>query len=130
MTHEDKELLLQDLSARLPYRVIIHVNGHDERVDEINPFEGIITCGFQSFSIDECKPYLRPMSSMTLEEHRDWMKYCKADYDCEFQPEPTFNFESCILSINWLNQHHFDYNNLIEEGLAIEVTKENNPYKE
>ena len=66
---------------------------------------------------------------MTLEEHRDWMKYCKADYDCEFQPEPTFNFESCILSINWLNQHHFDYNNLIEEGLAIAVTKENNPYK-
>jgi hypothetical protein len=31
--------------------------------------------------------------------------------------------------IDWLNAHHFDYHNLIEKGLAIEVTKENNPYK-
>ena len=32
--------------------------------------------------------------------------------------------------IDWLNSHHFDYRGLIERGLAIEVTEENNPYKE
>lgn len=138
MTHEDKELLLQDLSARLPYGVMCNIGlKYPLQLQRIfvDRLDGILLDFYKDGDdyqvyLSEVKPYLRPMSSMTLEEHRDWMKYCKADYDCEFQPEPTFNFESCILSINWLNQHHFDYNNLIEEGLAIAVTKENNPYKE
>ena len=29
----------------------------------------------------------------------------------------------------FFNSHHFDYRGLIPKGLAIEVTKENNPYK-
>ena len=33
-----------------------------------------------------------------------------------------------IYSIDCLNAHYFDYRGLIEKGLAIEVTKENNPY--
>jgi hypothetical protein len=32
--------------------------------------------------------------------------------------------------VDWLNKNHFDYRGLIERGLAIEVTEENNPYKE
>ena len=32
--------------------------------------------------------------------------------------------------IDWLNAHHFDYRGLIEKGLAIPVTEENNTYKE
>ena len=32
-------------------------------------------------------------------------------------------------AMDWLNEHHFDYRGLIEKGLAIEVTEENNPYK-
>ena len=35
-----------------------------------------------------------------------------------------------LAEIDWLNAHHFDYRELIEKGLAIAVTKENNPYKE
>jgi hypothetical protein len=34
-----------------------------------------------------------------------------------------------VIGIDWLNANHFDYRGLIEKGLAIEVTKENNPYK-
>ena len=30
---------------------------------------------------------------------------------------------------DWLNKHYFDYRGLIPMGLAIEVTKENNPYE-
>ena len=61
------------------------------------------------------KPYLRPMDSMTEEE------YAEFGYD-------TLRYT--IQDIDWLNAHHFDYRGLIEKGLAIEVTKENNPYKE
>ena len=30
---------------------------------------------------------------------------------------------------DWLNKYHFDYRGLIPKGLAIEVTKDNNPYE-
>lgn len=112
MTQEDKQLLLKDLCARLFYGIIVIVNGNNERVDEINPFEGIVTCGFQSFDVEECKPYLRPMSSMT-EEERKYFRKLAFPYDF----------------VDTLNKNHFDYRGLIEKSLAIEVTKENNPYK-
>ena len=32
--------------------------------------------------------------------------------------------------VDWLIAHHFDYRGLIEKGLAIAVTEENNPYKD
>ena len=115
MTKEEKQLLLADLCARSPYGIIINVNGNNERVDEVNPFEGIITFGFQSFDVDECRPYLRPMSSMTEEEHKEYEQWLPDGY--------------CIDTFDWLNAHHFDYRGLIEKGLAIAVTEENNPYK-
>ena len=35
-----------------------------------------------------------------------------------------------IAKMDWLNEHHFDYRGLIDKGLAIEVTDDNNPYKD
>lgn len=112
MKQEDKELLLKDLCARLPYGVIVNVNGNNEKVDEINPFEEIMTCGFQSFDVNECKPYLRPMTSMVEEERKYFQKF-------------AFPYDF----VDALNKHHFDYRGLIEHGLAIAITRENNPYK-
>ena len=121
MKQEERDLLLKDLCARLFYGIIVIVNGNNERVDEINPFEGIVTCGFQSFDVEECKPYLRPMSSMTEKE--------KKQYDI-LTPitEVVFPCDAVPL-VDWLNKHHFDYRGLIEKGLAIEITEENNPYE-
>lgn len=81
------------------------------------------------------------MSSMTEEEKSEFIN-C-AGYEVEesvngrhyeyylkdfvgTQEEPIANVDD----IDWLNSHHFDYRGLIEKGLAIEVTKENNPYKD
>ena len=112
MTQEDKELLLQDLCARLPYKIkikfafnkdieknnnLIYVSDDEQSYIHNGCMvltEDNIKYVFNNW-LDEYKPYLRPMSSMTVEEHQDWIKYSKADYDCEFQPEPTFDFESC-----------------------------------
>jgi hypothetical protein len=120
MTQENKEQLLKDLCARLPYGVIVIVNGNNERVDEINPFEGIITCGFQSFDVEECKPYLRPMSSMTEEEKEEYHKLCDNYYGIYFDS---------VESIDWLNKKMLDYRKddedegktMIEKGLALKV---------
>lgn len=107
MTQEDKELLLKDLCARLPYGVICKSNSYRNILFNSSHISLIES--------EEIKPYLRPMSSMTEEEENEY-------YNTEF----GFNIHSD--RVDWLNAHHFDYRGLIERGLAIEVTKENNPY--
>ena len=71
-------------------------------------------------------PYLRPMSSMTEEEEEEFVLFT----DTMFRYGKNNNL--CCLSldaIHWLLKKHFDYQGLIDKGLAIEVTKENNPYE-
>lgn len=65
MTQEQKDLLIRDLSTRLPYRVKISVDNN------INILEGIhIPDGVAEFNsclscdVEEVKPYLFPLSSM------------------------------------------------------------------
>ena len=72
------------------------------------------------------KPYLRLISSMTEEEINEFILI--SDTVLWLGSKRS----TCILSleqIDWLNAHHFDYRGLIEKGLAIKVTEENNPYK-
>ena len=106
MEREEKQLLLKDLCARLPYGVKVQSSNGEISI-LINP-----PCVIQDDNFN-FKPYLRPMSSMTEEE--------KA-YFFAINEQP-------VTCIDWLNSHHFDYRGLIEKGLAIEVTDENNPYK-
>lgn len=115
MTQEDKQLLLQDLSARLPYGVIVDyayntfLNGLKENKSVL------LTCNILDIFIsprmnetnEYIKPYLRPMSSMT-EEERKYLQKLPFPYDF----------------VDWLNAHHFDYRGLIEKGLALEATSE------
>lgn len=148
MTKEDKELLIQDLCARLPYNVMLYIRyydlqgsgGLDERNVELT-YGNIGYCIDRSHWVD-VKPYLRSMSSMTEEEFTKLKKYSGLIYDqldlASFQngtykcldfylnEVPSY---VVILVFDWLNRNHFDYRGLIERGLAIEVTEENNPYE-
>jgi len=141
MTKEE-QLLLVDLSARLPHKVYVKVPKHIS----INPLRlysikqiyksnfdlrrNTWICCFWNGTfakIDEVKPYLRSMSSMTEEEMAEF-KLLNAECDLM----PTFNYipvEHYRL-FDWLNRNYFDYRGLIPKGLAIEVTKDNNPYKD
>jgi len=124
---EEKELLLKDLCARLPYGFIVH--RYSDNVDiEINAVDDF--SHFLEYSNDEkFKPYLRPMSSMTDAEKRDfpfpyyfeWIDsnfslLCSNDEVCA-----SIGFDEMYEIMDWLNAHHFDYRNLIEKGLAIEA---------
>ena len=77
--------------------------------------------------IDDVKPYLRPMSSMTEEEKREYFSFIGGErpFDSDFSAYPIeykFVYEHDINSyIDWLNAHHFDYRNLIRKGLALEA---------
>ena len=72
MTQEDKELLLKDLNARLPYGVKIELSWWDmgkwtyiDTTLEADHIEQLINDEDDDIEIE---PYLRPMSSMTEEE--------------------------------------------------------------
>lgn len=152
MKQGDKQLLLQDLCARLPYGVIVDYKENEFetphwKITTIYPntFNGWIgydkrvgagsESGSRPFNIGEVKPYLRPLSTMTEEERKSlpfpWVNnfgVISSYNECEGFIEITHDDFSRI--IDWLNAHHFDYRGLISKDLAIEVTEENNPYKD
>lgn len=122
MKEEEKQLLLKDLCGRLPYGVIVRgvfINYNKDK-GKILYEECDKQLNYQDLSrYESLKPYLRPLSSMTEEE--------KLMY--EGLMIGTDNVSYMLDVIDWLNAHHFDYRNLIERGMAIKVTEENNPYK-
>jgi hypothetical protein len=124
-----KELLLKDLCARLPFNCRVFY----EYVDDLDGRTYGYSLTLNTWCINELeankaviKPYLRPMSSMTEEEYKEYSKLW--DLQDEFSTDADIRFKTDV--IDWLNAHHFDYRGLIERGLAIAVTEENNPYKE
>ena len=116
MKQEDKDILLKDLCARLPYGVIMHTpigNGHlnsiNQTIFEIELGINVKPTKRDKFAISQCCPYLRPMSSMTENEHKEY-----------YQSVVLLN---TIERYDWLNAHHFDYRGLIEKGLALKAPK-------
>ena len=131
MKKENKELLLKDLCARLPYGVICNTPKGDGHLCSINQNifgteYGInIKATERDYFNDKevcIKPYLRPMSSMTYEEKVEYLNICGNEMENPLA-SPRYS------GIDYLNSIHVDYRGLIPMGLAIEVTKENNPYK-
>lgn len=124
MTREDKELLVHDLSARLPYKVIVqhYIFYRDEYEDVVLDYNVL-----SNSAICDIKPYLRSMNSMTHDEEdmysemylnplldaatnqhtreQDLMLRAKSEYD----------------AIDFLLKNHFDFRGLIKKGLAIEA---------
>jgi len=131
MTREEKQLLFQDLSARLPHHVRVKVwlkEGTTEEgiLDLEHNYGDVLRDAFYYNEIKDIKPYLRPMSSMTGEEEKEYAKIVVKSQNCSFE-----NSESATTMVNdWLLSKGFDVRGLISKGLAIAVTKENNPYKE
>ena len=122
MMQENKELLLEDLCARLPYNVICQVefkeNGkYNSKVMLLSGIftdEAYFTTKDGSIYSNEYKPYLFPLSSMTEEQKQEYQHITERwMYDSSY---------SISDSIDWLNAHHFDYRNLIQMNLAIDAT--------
>ena len=150
MTPEDKELLLKDLCARLPYGIVINVGDKDLKLDKKHQCIGVLypeDCSDEfnernnnaSFYIvisgcyygEEIKPYLRPMSSMTEEEFYEYnyIRFSKIKDRINYERVDVGKFHNVGIIpikeyIDWLNVHYFDYRGLIEKGLALEAPKD------
>lgn len=112
MAPEEKQLLLQDLCARLPYGVRARFcDGVKEETDDvwdIDMFSGAINA---NYIIDDVEPYLRPMSSMTRDESFE-LGEIMLDLG-------SSNVMTNV--IDFYNAHHLDHHGLIEKGLALEA---------
>ena len=132
MTKNEKDLLLKDLCARLPYGVkgekyTIRIDGEFvPHIDvEIMTAEDIITLnGCPGYMI---KPYLFPLSSMTEEQKRDLRSLFKCciiikQYEIEFPNYEDSNMDNWIKVFTWCYKNHIDIYGLIPMGLAIDAT--------
>ena len=158
MTQEEKELLIEDLCGRLPYKpkCLILRGQFDPDEAIVRGYDGRVSV-FLKGDFDEIEPekvrlYLRPLTDMTKEEKEELCKMCTPvevlDPDTqeylithyyvyfgakeEDNEEDEISIKPCPLNyfpFNWLNAHQFDYRGLIPRSLAIAVTEENNPYK-
>jgi len=135
MTKEEKILLVKDLGQRILYGVkfkltvtFYTITGIDLTTVEDGEWQGwdyvVRAKGIAPVEIEYVKPYLRPMSSMTEEEKKEYHSIC----DEEEREEKEFGewvirvyYHNTIESIDWLNAHHFDFRNLIGKGLALEA---------
>ena len=140
MTQEDKNLLLIDLCARLPYGVIVKMNNPNylpSKLTTVNIETELVELNtIRDVPLGTYKPYLRPLSSMT-EEEKEELAFIR---DRDFQSvRKWINDESiketrniCPITygeVDFCNKKHLDYRGLIEKGLAIAVNENNNPYK-
>lgn len=130
MTKEDKELLLKDLCARIPYGVKVHTKYIDTITDVEVEKVGVLsmvdndtiiafTCDdtncYNYVTIHEVKPYLFPMSSMTEEQSKTYHELVSG----MFGTSTLINFE--VLT-DFFHKNHLDYRGLIPMGLVIDAT--------
>ena len=134
----DKELLLKDLCARLPYNVICQVefkeNGkYNSKVMLLSGIftdEAYFTTKGGSIYSNEYKPYLFPLSSMTKEqlfEAQEILGKNEIEIEDGFlrivdSDRNTISYLEILALLEWFYKNHFDINNLIPAGLAIDAT--------
>ena len=127
MTQNEKDLLLKDLCARLPYNIKVYDNNGNFNTSYVNLLhingkvsEAFVGNGMQcrTAPIDEIRPYLFPLSSMTEEQKREF------DISMDMGYATAYNAEiNCAnRMIDFFNKYHLDYRGLIPMGLAIDAT--------
>lgn len=139
MTQEEKQLLLKDLCGRLPYGVKVAYTALSDNMPKVWDVIGLPAVGlvdivvpgkyrFAAVSVEEIKPYLRPMSSMTEKEYNEYDK--ATDLDVADSSETLKENLKAKIRVrvskwyhgaDWLNAHHFDHRGLIEKELALEA---------
>ena len=139
MEHEEKNLLVKDICARLPHGVIALTEKGKGHICNVNLTMFGAEIGINvnptvrdTFSINDIKPYLFPLSSLTEEQRNDISKLL-IDTQKEFPPYGELNIKGCDnlfictvkqanIFVNYCLTYHLDINCLIEKGLALDAT--------
>lgn len=121
MTQDEKNLLIKDLCVRLPYETKISVDNKIETLQGINISDNVVEYdSFLSSDIEEVKPYLFPMKSMTSEHIFELNEMFGEDFDIDICPSLSYLEINALFEYFYKN--HYDCNGLIRLGLAIDAT--------
>lgn len=94
MTQTEKELLMNDLSCRIPYGVIVNVNGlSNVKLTSVSWYGevGVDDGSTYLYPISEVRPYLFPMSSMTDEDKEEY---------CQLQQRVIYNSKGPVSQLH------------------------------
>lgn len=124
MTQEQKELLLKDICARLPYKLICEVKFRENGVYKTSNMvlDGIFRDDAYFISQNgtvyssNYKPYLFPISSMTEEQIEEYAHILVMCGTLEGSQLMRMTVE------DWFNKNHLDFRGLIPMGLALDAT--------
>lgn len=130
MTNKLKQILFEYLAATYPCGIICEVpfNKKEQKLQgiigtDLNDIrlifekDGDLLC---ECYLSEVKPYIRPMSSMTKEELKEFVSFTSQSmhrFICE--STNTDHWYNAYEEEDWLNMHKFDYRGLIKMGLAL-----------
>jgi len=141
MTQEDKDLLIRDLCARLPYSVKVFY----EYVDDLDKKTYGYSLTLNTLCIDALvaekaiiKPYLRPMSSMTEEEKKEFKK--RFNWELKIDEiwghsvmwntgssdeyiDVEFELVDMDLISVWLDKKMFDWRRVKKDNMRISMIK-------
>lgn len=138
MTQEDRQLLLKDLCARLPYGVIVYnpnpAGGEWDELISMDIPTGTVTLLYDgcTYKVEKIKPYLRPISSLNKREKeslraelsKDTALYAAVVRRIADGDETASGTAILHFAEDWCNANHIDYRGMIEKGLAIEAPKD------
>ena len=139
MTQSDKDLLLKDLCARLPYGVKVAFLNEDlthhsdpktliriECINNLN-YSRLEDEDGNTTIVEFVKPYLLPISSMTEEQKVEFDKMAELDmeYTITQIKNDSLIWTSGLNRYNWLIKNHFDVYDLIPMELANDATGKN-----
>lgn len=144
MTQENEKILLKDLCMRLPYGVkymdILNPNEQPSILQSIDECELVMASDGFSLEIENVKPFLFPLSSMTEEQEQELITITNGKFRYMWgvitNAIPRKNTSEWGVSENafidgievinilyiWLLKNHFDINGLIPMGLANDAT--------
>ena len=114
LSQADKDLIIKDLCGKLPYGVKCETDRGPLLIYSI-AYDGSVLFfkdDVSQFYMDNPKPYLRSLRNMSEDEENEYKSTC-------IQLN-GLNIET-FLTIDWFNEHLFDFRDLIEKGLALEA---------
>ena len=139
MTQKDKELLFRDLCARILYNVKCYNSKYRPDLAEeiicitVNYNHPCVQLGTYLYKLEQVKPYLFPLSSITREqifEVQEILGKNEIEIEDGFlsiidSSRNTITYLEILALLNWFYKNHFDINGLIPMGLAIDATNLN-----
>ena len=118
-TNGNTKELIKDLCSRLPYGVkLLHT-----LTNEITNLEmignGVIDGNIHDL-IENFKPYLFPLSSMTEEQWKEFDRLL--ELELKALNDEIDHTQATAFEVDFYHKHHLDWRELIPMGLAIDAT--------